>query len=539
MATTTTRRRSITQTHERIGQVGWEPSYHEPVIKHPTRYRYPKNAKDPMKQIMREYLPMELEKDDRVAGGIDAGLRADVPTTADQRWLEVLKPFLMTSNCAEVCAGRSMSLLINSVPIDELRNAYHVQFIDEMRHSGQQMNLARWYAKSAPDPAGWHLGQKAFAQNPVTRGALNCFADFLIGDPIRCSMSLQVIGETAFTNNFFVATPDAGARNGDFVMPTVFHSVQSDEARHISNGFATLMTVVQDSYNHPFIQEDMQDSFWVLHSFLDPFLSMVTEYFTVNKPKDNTPERWERWIYNDWYRSYIPNLARHGIDVPPDVFEMARERINEGLSHRMTQFVYALWPLHFWRSDPLTETDFEWFEEKYPGWYEQYGAFWEGYRQTTDPKNSTLLLSQMMAQAPPLCWSCQLPAVFEESLCHREVDGRTRFYCHERCQRLDETRPGRYTGDRNWFDRYDGWDLADVVRELGLLRTDGKTLVGQPHLLEDPKMMWTIEDIERCNVKIISPNIRLAREMGLADGSSVGLAADPSFGASQQDGAIA
>ncbi|MEA2146158.1 MAG: propane 2-monooxygenase large subunit, partial [Solirubrobacteraceae bacterium] len=62
------RRRSITQTHERIAQLGWEPEYHQPVVRYPTRYRFPHKAKDPMRHIMREYLPMELEKDERVYG---------------------------------------------------------------------------------------------------------------------------------------------------------------------------------------------------------------------------------------------------------------------------------------------------------------------------------------------------------------------------------------------------------------------------------------------------------------------------------------
>ncbi len=31
--------------------------------------------------------------------------------------------------------------------------------------------------------------------------------------------------------------PDEAAANGDYLLPTVFHSVQSDESRHISNGY--------------------------------------------------------------------------------------------------------------------------------------------------------------------------------------------------------------------------------------------------------------------------------------------------------------
>ena len=47
-----------------------------------------------------------------------------------------------------------MSMLIDAIPSNELRNGYHVQYVDEVRHTGMQMALGRWYAKHAPDPGG-------------------------------------------------------------------------------------------------------------------------------------------------------------------------------------------------------------------------------------------------------------------------------------------------------------------------------------------------------------------------------------------------
>ena len=34
----------------------------------------------------------------------------------------------------------------------------------------------------------------------------------------------SVVAETAFTNTLFVAMPDEAAANGDYLLPTVFHS---------------------------------------------------------------------------------------------------------------------------------------------------------------------------------------------------------------------------------------------------------------------------------------------------------------------------
>ena len=33
----------------------------------------------------------------------------------------------------------------------------------------------------------------------------------------------------------------------------------------------------------------------------------------------------------------------------------------------------------------MTDTDFEWFEYKYPGWYDKYGKWWENYNRLSTP----------------------------------------------------------------------------------------------------------------------------------------------------------
>jgi len=134
-----------------------------------------------------------------------------------------------------------------------------------------------------PDPAGWNLGPKAFSGSVLTNPGLNMLSHFIVGDPIQCAFTLQVVAETAFTNVVFVATPDVAARNGDFTLPTTYLSVQSDEARHISNGYATLLTVLQDDHNAPLIERDLQQAFWINHAFIDVFSAVVIEYFSKDR----------------------------------------------------------------------------------------------------------------------------------------------------------------------------------------------------------------------------------------------------------------
>ncbi|MBV9313307.1 MAG: methane monooxygenase [Pseudonocardia sp.] len=522
MTTAKARRRSITKTHERISQLGWEPTYHEPVVSYPTRYHFPKKAKDPMKHIMREYLPMELEKDDRVFGGLDAAVRADMPAKTHTRWLEVLKGFIPVANHAEVAAGRCMSMLIDAVPNNELRNGYHIQFVDEVRHTGVQAALQRWYAKNVPDPEGWNNGPWCLARDPVLTPGLNMLSQFMVGDPIQCAFTLQIVAETALTNMAFVALPDVGARNGDFTLPTTYMSVQSDEARHISNGYATLLTVLQDDRNHDLIVQDLQTAWWINHTYLDPFSGIVMDYFSKDRTdKECYRDRWDRWIRDDWYRSYIMKLGKLGVDIPEDMFIKARERVIKGLGHRNALFGMVSWPLHVFRWDHYDERDFEWLEDKYPGWYAEYGDLFEAHNALSDPAEGALLMSSFMEGAPPMCWTCQMPSVIEEHITYRVVNGdHTRFYCSAECQRVDELHPGRFIGDRQWFDRYDGWELSEVVRDMGFVRADGKTILGQPHLDLDPAKMWTLDDLRRADVTVVSPNRINAERLGLPSGLS-------------------
>jgi propane monooxygenase large subunit len=113
-----------------------------------------------------------------------------------------------------------------------------------------------------------------------------------------------------------------------------------------------------------------------------------------------------------------------------------------------------------------------------------------------------------------------VPALIREDLVVDKVDGQWRTYCSETCHWTDAVafRPeyegretpnmGRLTGKREWETLYDGWDLADIISDLGYVRDDGKTLVAQPHLdLSDAKKLWTLNDVR--GIEFRSPNVVL------------------------------
>jgi propane monooxygenase large subunit len=80
--------------------------------------------------------------------------------------------------------------------------------------------------------------------------------------------------------------PAEAAANGDYLLPTVFHSVQSDESRHISNGYATLLMALSDEDNRQLLERDLRYAWWNNHRVVDAAIGTFIEYGTKDRRKD-------------------------------------------------------------------------------------------------------------------------------------------------------------------------------------------------------------------------------------------------------------
>ena len=509
---------SITEAAKRIADLGWNPTYVEEAMTFPTDYKITKAPRDPMKQVLRSYFPMEEEKDNRVYGALDAALRGDMFRNVEPRWVEWMKLFLAIIPFPEISAARSMAMVARLAPGEELRTGFTMQMVDEFRHSTIQMNLKKWYMENYIDPAGFDITEEAFAKCYATTIGRQFGEGFITGDAITsANVYLTIVAETAFTNTLFVAMPSEAARNGDYALPTVFLSVQSDESRHIGNGHSLLMSVLKDPSNHQLLERDLRYAFWQNHAIVDAAIGTFIEYGTTNRDKDKESyaEMWHRWIYEDYYRTYMLPLEKYGIKIHHDDVKEAWDRITKKMYvHTVAQFFAVGWPVNFWRIEAQTDKDFEWFEYKYPGWYAQFGEFWRWYEKLSHRGQTNILFNADTGYVyPHRCWSCLVPCLIREDFVVDEVDGELYTYAHE----IDrwthkvafaaeyEGRPtpamGRYSGKRQWETLYHDWDLADAIKDLGFVRDDDKTLVPQPHLRFQESEMWTLDDVRGHTLK--------------------------------------
>ena len=127
----------------------------------PTDYKISKAPRDPMKQVLRSYFPMQDEKDNRVYGALDAALRGDMFRDVEPRWIEWMKLFLAIIPFPEISAARSMAMVGQLAPGEDLRTGFTMQMVDEFRHSTIQMNLKKWYMENYIDPGRvrYHRGR--------------------------------------------------------------------------------------------------------------------------------------------------------------------------------------------------------------------------------------------------------------------------------------------------------------------------------------------------------------------------------------------
>lgn len=494
---------TMVQLHEKSKAYDWDFTFAPQKPKYETKYKLPKKGKDPFRILIRDYMKMEAEKDDRTHGFIDGAIRTREFTQIQPRFMEAMKLLLPLLTNAEFQAVAACGMIISTVDSQELRQGFTAQMLDEVRHTQLQMALRNYYVKHWEDPAGWDRSQPSLYKHPAGLVSIGEFQHFNTGDPLDCIIDLNIVIETAFTNILLVATPQAAVLNGDNALAGTLLSIQSDEARHMANGYGSVMALLADEDNVPHLNQALERHFWHSHKALDTAVGWGAEYGSKIRPWSYKAQ-WEEWVVDDFVGNFIDRLGEFGVRAPSRLAAAADEVTWQ--HHTLGQVLSAVWPLNFWRSDAMGPEDFEWFENHYPGWSALYQGYWEGYRALADPAGGRLVLQELPG-LPPICQVCQLPCAMPRldinSVRVLKSGGRAVAVCSEGCEWIFTTWPDAYRHRRSFWERYHGWDLADMIIDLGLLRPDGKTLIGQPLL--DLERMWTIDDIRRIGYEIKDP----------------------------------
>lgn len=494
---------NLTALHEKAKSYDWDYTSVTPEQKFATKFKVPKKGKDPFRVLVRDYMKMEAEKDDRTHALLDGAVRRNEQAGSCVRLNEVMKPIMPMLTNAEYQAVAGCGMIISAIDNQELRQGYHAQMLDEVRHSQLELSLRNYYAKHAPDPAGWDLGQKGLYQTPAAMTSLAEFQSFNTGDPLDCVINLNIVVETGYTNILLAAMPQVAVANGDTALADVSMSIQSDESRHMANGYGGIMMLLSEEENVPILNKSLNRHFWHSHRMFDALVGFASEY-CVDTRLWSYKSAWEEWVVDDFFGNFLERLKPFGVE-PPSRLQAAAVDTTWG-HHSVAQALGAIWPLNMWRMDTMKPKDFEWFENNYPGWSELYQPYWEGYDALSNPANGRLMLQELPG-LPPICSVCMFPCVFPRMDINDvrilQHEGRTYATCSEGCEFIFTSWPEAYKRRKTVWDIYHGWDLADVILDMGLVRPDGRTLIGQPS--QNLPQLWTIDDIRAIGYEIRNP----------------------------------
>jgi hypothetical protein len=478
---------SLSAAYDRVKSIDWDPTYirQDQKLTEKTRFHLEGlKPVDPFKTFVREYFQTEQEKDNRHYAILEASSRLS-DAQPDARWMEGMKFALSNLPGIEYSAARQMGRMVRSVAPMALRQGYMMQSLDEVRHSQLEINTLRHHLRTWRDPAGYDIAMRA-AGTSVGGGIFrSMIEDLMTCDPVETSLGLQMFVETAYTNVFFVGLSTAAAAHGDNAMASTMLTIQSDESRHMANGWATFATLLQDARNVPLVQEALDKWSWRIHTSLSVGINLFTDYF-VTKRQESAKEMNMRWVFDEFYGSFYQKLEKYGIKPPRHLARMISDQDN--LSHSAAIYLFGAWPVFYHRYDGMTAADME------------------AYNACTGPDEQALVL-KALGGLPNFCQVCQLPIIFPlpaansgRSCMH---EGQLFTFCSQGCQEIFFREPVRYQGFQTFLDRYDGYELSDVIRDMGFVREDGETLIAQPAL--EPKRMWTLDDIKRCDYEVRKP----------------------------------
>ena len=131
----------------------------------------------------------------------------------------------------------------------------------------------------------------------------------------------------------------------------------------------------------------------------------------------------------------------------------------------------------------------------------------EVVRQAQHPGETQILFNSDVGYVyPHRCWSCLVPCLIREDLVCDEIDGQLLHLCPEAAagpHRWPSPTNTRAARRRRWAASAASANgktlprLGSRRRDQGpdFVRSDGKTLVPQPHLRFDDKEMWTLDDV--------------------------------------------
>jgi len=418
---------------------------------------------EPFRVSYRDYVATQREKDAGVHAVKEAFKRSGAFEKLDPGHKAIAILHFAGTTAAEQAAVTLEGRFARFAPSPRWRTIAVYGMLDEIRHAQLGLAFAHDLLRSSPQ---FDWAQKAFHTSEWGILAVrHLFDDILLGSScVDGAIATNLTLEHGFTNLQFVALAADAMKAGDVSFSNLVSSIQTDEARHAQQGFATLEILAKHDKRRA--QELLDVSFWRAFRLFQVLTGPAMDYYTpLGHRKLSFKEFMLEWIVNHHERM----LADYGL-ARPWYWDTFLSSLDHG--HHAVQLGLWFWrpTLFFHPSAGVSKAERGWLCEKYPSWEASWGCLWD---VIIDNINTGQLPLTYPETLPALCNLCQLPlgsALDRHQLrpYTAEHGGRRYHFCSEPCQWIFGLAPERYAEHQNLVERFIGGQITPMNLAGGL-----------------------------------------------------------------------
>jgi toluene monooxygenase system protein A len=404
---------------------------------------------EPFRVTYRDYVQTQRDKDTNAYAVRAALSRSRTFEQLDEGWKGLVHLHMGATCLVEQSAVTMEGRFARFAPSAAWRNLAVYGMLDEIRHT--QLNLSFSHELLKKDPR-FDWCHKAYHSNEWAMIAVRKTFDTLMlnDDCVDASIAINVTLEHGFTNMQFVAFAAEAMEAGDLSFSNLLTSIQTDEARHAQQGFATLAVLARNDKKRA--QQLLDKSFWLSLRIFQTLTGPTMDYYTpLSRRKQSFKEFMQEWIIHHHERT----LRDFGLERPW-YWEVLDKSFDNG--HHALQLGSWFWrPTLFWKpSAGVSRAERRWLNEKYPTWEENWGPLWdvigrnvvEGRMEKTFPET-----------LPSLCNMCHLPlgsAFGPKDLrpYMKTHNGKLYHFCSAPCQWIFELEPEKHEGHLTVVERF-------------------------------------------------------------------------------------
>lgn len=417
---------------------------------------------EPYKITYPEYVHVQAGKDQSVYAINSVVNRSKLYEGLDPGWKSAILAHYGAIAVAEYTAAMGEARMGRFGRAAAWRNMAMYGTLDETRHGQIQTYFP--YTLLAKEPkADW--AHKAYHTNEWgIIASRSLFDDMFAGnDAVSTAIQLTFCFETGFTNLQFLGMAADAMGVGDIEFSSLISSIQTDEARHAQQGEPTMKILIENGQKDV-AQKLIDHMFWRSWKIFALLTGLSMDYYTpIEHRRHSFKEFMDEWIN----KQFVDQFRDFGLEKPW-YWNDHYLKENNWLHHAYHLGVWFWRPTVWWNPDAgVSPQERDWLEEKYPGWNNSFGKYWDVITENARSGNISMTYPETL---PMVCNICHVPvctpsgydAGYLDSpapLIH-DHNGRRYTFCSEPCKWIFETSPHRFQGHLGVVDRF----LAGMIQ---------------------------------------------------------------------------